>query len=131
MRRITTDSILVFVDKWPPFLIYAIARINNRKQSTRGRRAGLTIPEISGASGLSERTVERLSGKITWKNEKLKTIDDFARGCNFHFGRVHRQLIFIRENRNTIGKRFQHLSTLRWNSFVKKCAEYEKANPVQ
>jgi len=103
--------------KFPPFLCFALAR------DERGR--GLTIPEISQRSGIPQRTINRISKKLTWDNVKSKVIDDFLRGCNFQDAR--KQTDFMRKTARS-GNAFSHLSKLRRKGFEDCIRKFREKN---
>jgi hypothetical protein len=114
----TTKTLLEFIDRFPPFLVYALARKDLK---------AISREQIAAVSGIPFRTVIRISNRLSWAEMKIEDIDAFARGCNFNFFHIRLQSELIR--RSVKGKRrsFHHLSTKRWNRFLLKCQEYEAA----
>jgi hypothetical protein len=116
---ITTDP-FKFFHRWPPFLVHALAR----KRSGGKMPVALTPQEIIKSSGISDRSVKRVSAKLTWDGVKFSVIEAFFKGCNF--GNEADQLRYMKEHACSKKGRFSHLSTVRWNIYLKKCAEVER-----
>lgn len=121
MKHATSD-LVEMLDEFPPFVVYALARKSNHGKAT----VAISLEEISSTSGLPIRSVTRLAAKLTFKDEKLSVINDFLRGCNFNINRTGEQRRYMKEHLRSKRGRFAHLSTMRWNIYVQKCAELEE-----
>lgn len=84
-------TILNFLNRTPPFWVYALARPRKAGQLRR-----YTLFEISSRSGLSFRTVTRISAKLSWSGVKIEQADAFFRACNVDPWHLHRQKEFVR-----------------------------------
>lgn len=62
------------LDKFPPFLCRAVARNSTRTKA-------LTVEAIATASGLTKRTVQRLSNKTSWDGISVEVAFSFATAC--------------------------------------------------
>lgn len=116
------QTVTAMMDKWPPFLVYAIARKEDKESK---KVVELTAGEISRASGISIRHVIRTSGEISWERIVPDLIDRFCFGCNFNFFDTAHHEEFIKRTLNEGDQKFPHLSPQRLESFQKKANEYE------
>lgn len=63
---------LAHLDKLPPFLCVALARVGYRRK---------TLREIAADSGLNYRKVERISRRLSWASVKVTDAHAFAAAC--------------------------------------------------
>src|SRR5271169_685862 len=106
-------TLLDRLDEMPPFLVYALAR--------KGRGFGfrrIYCKEMAKTSVLSERTIARLSNKLSWAAVTLGNIDAFFRACNVNPFMLCRQRQYIR----LMAKRgkFEHLTPQQQVRFEKQ-----------
>ncbi len=121
MQAKKTDSIATWLDNWPPFLVYALAR-----HSTNNFSFELTVDDITAKSGLSRRTVLRLCNQLSWSKTKLCVIEAFCKGCNFNFFDTGRHATYIKRNSHNGNLKFFHSSSVRWKTFVRICDAMQK-----
>lgn len=62
------------LDRYPPFLCRAAARDASRTRA-------MTVHEIAVASGLNERTIKRLSNRVSWSGVDVDVAFRFAAAC--------------------------------------------------
>lgn len=67
-------KILEKIDAIPPCVCRVLARNKSGKR-------GLSTRDIANISGLSKTSVAQLSLKMTWKGQRVETIDAFAAAC--------------------------------------------------
>jgi len=116
-------TLLDFLDKWPPFLVYALAR-RSHKSKQPGTSAAIRLDEIVKESGLSRRKVIYLSKKDSWANVTVQTIVDYCRACNFDFFHTANNARFMRHYSGLDSKKFHHLPPAKWRSFVRACERF-------
>lgn len=71
------------LDRYPPFLCRAAAR-----DATRTR--AMTVHEIAVAAGLNERTIKRLSKRVSWTGVDVDVAFRFAAACGIDLLRLTR-----------------------------------------
>lgn len=118
--KITDTDPFDFFRRWPPFLVYALARV----RANGNMPVALSLVEIAARSGIPLRSVTRMAAKLTWDDDKHSVIEAFFVGCNF--GNEAAQLRYMKEHIRSKKGRFSHLSTMRWNVYVQKCQELEE-----
>ena len=114
-----------FTRKFPPFFVAVLAR----KPVDGKLKRGMSIDEISEASGIPRRSVARLTQKLTWAHEKHEVIDKFCDACNFSFfnTKINRDFL-IRTMGSKYGAQFSHLTKREKVMFSQRCAEWAKMN---
>lgn len=115
------DEIQNKFDQIPPFLVFALSRKDNRR---------LTIEQVVEASGLSRRTVERLSVKLTWKREKLFVIDRFCVACGVSLLKKKDAMKYFRSTMQSTNRPFRHLNEREYSSFCRLCKAFTLAKSL-
>jgi hypothetical protein len=104
------------LEKWPPFLVSALARKNG---------TGMTLAQIAAAAELPLRTACRISAMLSWNNVKLQNIEAFCRGCGFDMKHPDKQSHYLR-NTAKAKRKFSHLSPVRRATFERRLTEWLK-----
>ena len=116
---------LKFLDRWPPFLVYALARKHYRGGSNSHARR-LTIKEIAERSGMHRRKIYRLSNRLTWSGIPPERIDAFASACGFNFWDTRAQRWLLKQKIQGGRNQFSWLRPNRWRKFVKMCQKWNE-----
>jgi len=120
-RRPWPNDFLSFLDATPPFFVVAVAHTCRAKPKANGRCGGLqrrlTLPEMVAASGLSKRTFERISSRISWHGVKAGAIAAFCRGCRFDF--LHQTAVrhYLRSTSKRPDTMWSHLTPMQRKRF--------------
>lgn len=101
----TTTTHLELVDQIPPPLMFALAR----KEGTRTR---YTMAEISAMTGISERTLVRMSGSLSWGPIQVGKLSAVASAFDVDFLRLEDTYRYLRRNMvEMTNNQFPHLTT--------------------
>jgi transcriptional regulator with XRE-family HTH domain len=130
MKVFNPKSLVELTERFPPFVVRALARHPYRPGEDRDRR-GMSIEEIASRSGLAVRSVGRLASKLSFRDEKLYVVDAFCRACNFNFFKTGRQFDFIRQTVIAKNRKFSHLSIRELRIFNRKCEEWQKLKQAE
>lgn len=112
-------------ERWPPFLVYALAR-RNYKTKQRDEMVRILLCERAAISGLPDRTIQRIGSMMFWDTLSMKTVDAFCIGNNFSFFHTKKHRAFILSNLNSKSKQFPWLNAWEWKTFLKRSAQYEQ-----
>lgn len=119
-NRRLPKTLLERLDVMPPFIVYALAR---KGVGYAFRR--IYCKEMAETSELSERTIARISTKLSWRGITVETVDAFFRACRvdpFHLSLQRKYIRYMAKR----GK-FQHLLPYQQKRFEKLFAEWEKS----
>lgn len=113
-------ALLSFLDKYPPFLIYAMARTGKRGPCC-AREKRPSIKTMVFISGLSETTLLRMSRAMTWKPFTVEAIDGFCAACGVSLLHMEKHIRFwkraVQNGLCHLSKSQQsslYLRTIRW-----------------
>jgi hypothetical protein len=124
MQPTKPTSLLEWLDKKPPFLVYALSRTGKRGPTPNSKR--LTYRQMITRSGLRPATFGRLTGRISWSNVKTNVIDGFCRGCGVDLLHFSKHSEYIR--RAVPNGKFGHLSDRQWATFKRLAAKWMERN---
>lgn len=101
--------VLKHFDKLPPFVCVALARKARRR---------MTLPEISKASGLSLRKVERIAPALSWRNVRVRDVEAFSAACGVDLINQAAARYYLARQRNA-HQVFSHLTSRQLDQFIR------------
>lgn len=120
-------TLLSKLDECPPFVVYYLAR-TSKASGAHPRPHG-----IAALSGLSIRTVTRLSQQMTWAGVKLAVMEAFCLGCGVNFLKVSGQWNYLQRphydyiwhlQRGHYKHPLRHLTKEQRPKFLKLCQKW-------
>jgi hypothetical protein len=113
-------DLLSFLDTYPPFLVYALARTGKRGCGpARSKRPSLTV--MIARSGLSESTILRMSKALSWKSFTVESATGFYRACGVCPFAMEKHLRFWRR---AVKNGLKHLTKSQQKSLNLKCIRH-------
>ena len=90
----------------------------------------ITLTQISQDSGISFRTVQRISAMNSWSRVSIKDIDKFASACKVDLLNQAMAMKYLKKTASAV-RPFAHLPKDRFNVFNRRAAAFAvKAVPV-
>lgn len=109
--------VLKHFDNLPPFVCVALARKARRR---------MTLPEISKASGLSLRKVERIAPALSWKDVKIRDAEAFSQACGVDLVNQAAARYYLARQRK-VRQVFSHLTDRQLDQFIRLSAVRAKS----
>lgn len=118
MANIRKAGLLETFDKFPPFLVFALARKSYRLRPP--------LPELAKTANLNIRTFSRVARKISWSNVKVGVMESFCLACGVDMFRLERQKDFMKKARR-MKRPFAHLTDAQLRAFEVQCNRWSAA----
>jgi hypothetical protein len=115
-------TLLEFLDQNPPFWCFALAR--NREARKKASR--LSREEISKRSGLSLRTIDRITSRISWRGVRVDQASAFLVGCGTDLFHVNVDKNFVL-NVVRRGVQFPHLTAVQLKALNQRVERFQAA----